>query len=214
MGRGGSVAAQRKDRQTAGKSLDLSFGRNIKFNRRVPIGPASPAHQSGDLNQIWPPVVPGMMELERRIKRHWASDGSADHHNFQDLEEASKDPSNFMTVHPVPSPSPLFIGPHGPPDLRDIFQARVSVTIRALLEHQRRLAWVLGNPLPRQHCRLSICENWLSWTNQNKRSQYNHSDAVYPLPALEARSRLVQVSQCMHCNVQLRWTIATDGQQM
>ena len=40
------------------------------------------------------------MELERRIKRHWASDGSADHHNFQDLEEASKDPSNFMTVHP------------------------------------------------------------------------------------------------------------------
>ena len=66
----------------------------------MPIGPASPAHWSGDLNQIWPPVVPGMMELERRIKRHWASDGSADHHNFQDLEEASKDPSNFMTVHP------------------------------------------------------------------------------------------------------------------
>ena len=99
MGRGGSVAAQRKDRQTAGKSLDL----------------VCPLEEISNLTtecQLAPPPCPlvggfksnlatsGMMELERRIKRHIGPDGGADHHNFQDLEEASKDPSNFMTVHP------------------------------------------------------------------------------------------------------------------
>ena len=102
MGRGGSVAAQRKDRQTAGKSLDL----------------VCPLEEISNLTtecQLAPPPCPLVGGFKSNLATscawddgagkkdkatHWASDGGADHHNFQDLEEASKDPSNFMTVHP------------------------------------------------------------------------------------------------------------------
>ena len=33
------------------------------------------------------------------------------------------------------------------------------------------LVWTM---LTRQHCRLSICENWLSWTNTNTKDPNNH----------------------------------------